>query len=266
MKNQTGILAGGIAVVLALFGSTLARADSLSVTATLTGVAYDGVLVTLGLNDGAGHTESVTGIAGEYQWTQNSGSYVLGKAGSFSTFCIEITQDVSLNTQYGYELASLQTSPQPTPNYWIPTNGMGSADATKIEQLWTADYSNVDNAATAAAFQFAIWKIIYGSQLTFSGGSAVSSDLTLANSWLTALPANEADANVVALSSSYTNSPNPGSQDQITAAPSGYSSAPLPATALSGGVLLFCLGILATIRRMGRWSSVRPAAITPPTP
>lgn len=245
---------------------TAVRADSLAVDATLTGVAYNGVTVTLDLNDGKGHTYGATGTAGQYQWQQNSGTYVLGKAGSFSTFCIEITQDISLNTQYGYELTSLQNSPQPTPNYWIPNNGMGSADAAEIDRLWAADYSKVNSADSAAAFQFAIWKIIYGSQLTFSAGtpfngSEISGDVGMASTWLAALPTSGSGANLVALSSSSASSPNPGAQDQITLAPPGYSAAPLPATAPAVAALLASLGALVGLRRLLARYRVAPPSL-----
>lgn len=235
------------AVTVAFAGGLLAlacgplRADTIE--AKFNSVANGGVLATLTLNDQQGHTTTASGYVGEYLWTQTAGTPTLGNGGSFATFCIEITQDINFGGSYGYDLIPVADAPRPS-SYWTPTGGMGATDATQISQLWAAHIGDVNTADTAAAFQFAVWEIIYGNELTInpyssSQGSQVANDVTLANSWLTGLSGT--GANLIALSSNYADSPNPDSQDQITGSPYPPPSpapVPLPATADMGLALL----------------------------
>jgi hypothetical protein len=233
-----------------------------SITAEFNSVTDGGVLVTLGLDNGSGDKLSVSGYAGEYNWKQLSGSPTLGNAGSFSTFCIEISQDINFGGKYGYNLVAPSTAPQPS-SFWTPAGGMGAADATLIAELWNAHYVSDPNNWSVdgeASFQFAIWDIIYGKELTISGygpandGAKVSNDATTAMDWVNALPTDGsgAQANLIALTSNGTTNPNPNSQDQITGSP--YSpptptAAPLPGTAKMGLILLSAFGAVVALGR-----------------
>jgi hypothetical protein len=233
------------------FSAKPVRADT--IVAKFDSVAHGGVAATLNLNDHAGHSTTVSGYVGEYLWTQTGGTPTLGSAGSFATFCVEITQDINFGGSYGYDLIPVGSAPRPS-SYWTPVGGMGGTDATEICQLWAAHINDVTTADTAAAFQFAVWQIIYGNELTItpyqtSQQSEFTTDIALADSWRTGLSG--AGANLIALSSNYTDSPNPNSQDQITVSPYPTPSptpVPLPATANAGLALLAGAGLILSFR------------------
>ena len=212
----------------ALVGITRAS----SITATFTGVANGGITVTPTLNGAA----VGTGLAGQYLWHETAGSPILGNAGDYRTFCIELTQDISSNQSYTYSVVDLATAPRP--GQYVGSSGMGTAKADQITQLWGQDFSKVVDGNTAAEFQFAVWRIVYGQIFGVDSGNAAR--LAVADSWIGALDPNGARAPVIALSS-------PTVQDQITVAP-------IPSAAWSGLTLIAGLGTFRFCRRAGRRS------------
>lgn len=110
--------------------------------------------------------------AGEYDWTRtDSGSqtysFMTGK--TFSTFCIEITQFIKTGTSYNWEVVNLASAPTPGAGQGSNTTaGMGAARANMLQELFEKNYSTLYDGADAAeknlraaAFQVAIWEVVF---------------------------------------------------------------------------------------------------------
>lgn len=267
------------AVALACAGGV---ASAGSVTATLTGVAPGTEIVNVNFTNpynSAGdpfHTFSGAVYAGELEWSGNSGND-LGLT-NFSTYCIEFAQEVNFGQAVSYTLTNLGTAPQPfgapTGN---PANGVGGTDnllsgSTRenlIRRLYThyVDSGDLDdvfvndgiaNGIEKAAFQIAIWKIIYETDssaytslttgnITFSAYDGAFAQISsLASTYLTSVIANAnssdaswaPDTTLAALT-------NRTAQDQLLPVNDVTITAllpvPLPAAAGSGGVGLAML-------------------------
>jgi len=94
-------------------------------------------------------------------------------------FCIDIARDESEGPPgyTGYSTTTLASAP------FGPSGPMGSAAATKIEEMWTKYYSlAASSSVDAAALQVAIWEeVALGNgtyTLTVSGNSAVTTEAT----------------------------------------------------------------------------------------
>jgi PEP-CTERM motif len=131
--------------------------------------------------------------------------------GSFTAYCVELNQEISLNTTY----TDFTVAASPT---FSNTNAL-----TDIGRLYSENLTLTGSVAQAA-FQIAIWEIIYetggtyavGSGVAqFSGGSADPGALALADTYLADLAATNV-YNVTVLTSA-------NEQDLVTA-----STAPVP--------------------------------------
>jgi hypothetical protein len=181
-------LAAAVVAVCAIgMGWTPARADS--VTATFSNV-NPGEVVTIPVNGG---TES--GWAGVYNFINASG-YLTG---SFSGFCIDISQDIFTSQTVTFGVAALASAPV---DGNLPT-AMGALRAELIAELWYNDYALIGTSnSNAAAFQLAIWEIINETQtnngtlvLNIDSGTFYATDqdsptLAMANTWLGQLSLN----------------------------------------------------------------------------
>jgi hypothetical protein len=132
-----------------------------TITAQLTGTSNNGA-PTVSINDGEGSSSLTSyNYAGYVDWTQkpslNNASIPL----HFTTFCIELTQDVGFGGTYTYQLTTLDKTPNPGSPQTGGPSGMGLIKADAISRLWGGFYSNNLSANDAAAFQLAIWKIEY---------------------------------------------------------------------------------------------------------
>jgi len=75
-------------------------------------------------------------------------------------FCLDLKQFTSTDWR-PYAVNPLEVAPQ---DGGSPFQAMGVAKANAIRELWGEQYASVVNNATAAAFQSAIWEIIYEDQ------------------------------------------------------------------------------------------------------
>jgi hypothetical protein len=183
------------------------------------------------------------------------------------TFCIELNQGIS--NPVGYNVANLTSAPAPG----VGVGQMTANQAAAVRQLWARYNSTIGtNSTKAAAFQLALWEIIYdsegqwgagganlmGSSYNFLGNGSLKSSTAAAanqaNAWLQSLTSSGPQANLAALTSA-------DDQDQLIELKDGYTIrggdiVPTPAPA---GLILAATGIvplLALRRRLvGRIST-----------
>jgi len=117
---------------------------------------------------------------------------------SFTSYCVDLYQELSLNTQYS--------------NYYEVSGAahkfVNSSAATDIGRLFTAFGSNLNGAVDQAAFQIALWEISYETSgqydVTLGAATFLGSDsaaLTQASYFLSHMAA-QSDVNVWVLESS----------------------------------------------------------------
>jgi len=247
-----------VAALVAVAGMAVAgSANADTVTATFNGVTpglsvavnYDGAL-------GGSAFNQVTS-AGRFNWTTTGtnpappltvGSQVFNVGTQFITFCIELNQSIASGGSATFTVSALTSAPGVGPT-------ITGATATSIRELWEDHYYqhviNNSNSAglaqNAAAFQVAIWELIYdqggaknvaAGHITFTSSPAV----VQAQSWLAALDGTvTVNTNVIALTSQ-------SSQDQsfiISSAP--IVETPLPPV-MWGGIGLLGMSLVGKLR------------------
>jgi hypothetical protein len=251
------------------FGS-LAQAET--ITATLTGLQpYVFPTVKLSYNSGAVTTQ-VTGGTGAILWSNGSTTNPTNDpafTGNFTTYCIDLLQDIYFGQQYKFDVADLAMGAPKAGAYLVGgplVSPMGTARADAIQKLYDLHYGDTLGATpdgNKTAFQLAIWNIIY--DVSGTGGQAdtsVSSGsgnfyvvsgvngsvVSTANSWLADVfnpaltPATHSYAVQALIGEN-------GAQDQIYASPSSGSPAPTPSV-LAGGLAL--LSLCGLFRLKGR--------------
>jgi hypothetical protein len=119
----------------------------------------------------------------------------------------------------------------PPPGVSLAAAGSEMSKADYLRKLWALHAYQVVDGTTGAAFQTALWDIVYDADFSLSVGNfrATGGATTLAQNWLTDVKNSQAAytaPNLVALT-------NPEGQDQIAAAP-----VPLPSAAVGGLVML----------------------------
>lgn len=188
------------------------------------------------------------GEAGCFNWTRDGGSYT-GVGSTFSTFCLELSELVAVNTQYTYKVVDPATAPDGGPP-GDPNNlftfPLGPAGADLMSELFGRFYPtlNLSSNDECAAFQAAVWEIVYDPNLvinnpgdsylidfTPAGAGVNAVVLPLAQSYLNALDGTGPRATLDAFT-------HPTAQDQIVPAPTGLA--------------LLGLGGLAAARRRRR--------------
>jgi len=199
-----------LCAALALLGLIVSGASAASVTATLNGMPEYRIFDT-SLDGGASfHRTS----AGELHWTRAPG-------GEFDAFCIELTQRLGYG-KYTYDLLPMENN--------------------LLSELWGRDYGKIGDADTAAAFQLAVWEIVYdepaldlkGGMFRIKGAIESQAYFKTAQSWLGELDGSGPKADLLAMS-------NPRFQDQVTAAP-------LPAS-IWGGLGMLAMTLMVKLRR-----------------
>lgn len=164
-----------------------AALETMSITLASQGPSGDGSgspQVTLYNTDGSVATQAYVSQGGAVDWsnlTYLSGDHYTfagdplnpASNSTFISFCIELTQDISLNSTYTVDVVSLASAPKPASGPLA--TGMGSTPAMLIAELWAAHFHDIfytgsqqnplepTQEESAAAFQLAVWKLEYDS-------------------------------------------------------------------------------------------------------
>ncbi len=228
MKNRTLVRS----LVLAGTVSSLALAQTASadtIKAKFTSSLGMAVNVTSPVNNGNVNTV-------KFSWTRTDtpGPGVdFTIPNNFNTYCVDLAQYVSANTNYTYNVV--------TP----AAHGFTANQETLLSRLWATQFSNVDTANESAAFQVAVWEIVYDTNATLTSGTFVlnnaSAVATLAQGWLNTITDANFSFNGTLPQISVLESST--AQDQITVLPSNVPAAGTGVLGLAG------LGLLAKRQR-----------------
>ncbi len=194
-----------------------------------------------------GATTIGTYRAGEYKGTLNKGTV---NEQSFSTFCTDVYQSLWFGTDYQYQRL---TAPE-TQSLWGASTTYNSNSYGLVSKLFTTAYTSVNSSTTSAAFQYALWELLYEKSGTYTIGDNGNFSLTntdgnastKANEWLAAVTGASATEGYV-IQSLFKGELNPsrvGVQDLVIATP-----VPEPQTY---ALALVSLGIVAGYARRKR--------------
>lgn len=171
--------------------------------------------------------------AGIFEWQRVGGTHPGLPTGIFQTVCIELDQYVASHV---FNVIPVENGPQP--GSLLTAGPMGLAKADMLSKLWAAYWGTAhDNSGNAAAFQIAVWEIVYDGDTDLAGGDfrhnyggPLPLFVTMAQGWLDSLPGLDDATSLIALS-------NLRDQDQIT------SIVPVAPAVWGGLTLLTGLGI-----------------------
>jgi hypothetical protein len=262
-----------------------ARAFGSSVQADLTGGVAPGS-DTLALSF-KGTTPTGANFVGQIDWTITAGEYTNDFAGganaqlksdalaalphSFSTYCIEGTEDVILGQTATWADGVVTLDKAPDPGDLSKT--LDPTQIADLTDLWNLFHDGIgsDNVKSTA-FQLAIWEIVDDDRNGLSAdgvttnststaefgvgtfeaaagsGSGDASALTMAGTWLSDVLTDETlTPSVIPTTYTLYALAGAGTQDQLIAVPTAV--APLPAALPAGLSLMAALGFGRVIRR-----------------
>lgn len=247
---------GRLAVLVAVGSLPLAGAARAgTVTATLDGVSPSQIV-------GLSYNSQWLGnaYAGALNWTGQQANGP-GLDGSFTTFCIDLTQDVYIGGTYTYDVADPSLAPNPLPpTAPVGATGMGAANLQRLQNLYALDYDSIgtDNDR-GAAFQIAIWEVLFDTgqshdvstgQFAVSGAS--TNVINLANQFV----ADATSSDTLAFRNQLMALTSATAQDQLFIGPPAsiepgppLTAVPTPAAAVGA---LPLLGALAAFKRKRR--------------
>jgi hypothetical protein len=197
--NLRVIAAAGLAAALSGIGAAPALADTVEARFTYTNLVVANVVSPV-------LTGNVNTV--RFHWTRidTPGPGVDDTvAPNFASFCIDLAKHVRANTNYEYEVFA------PDEIGWSPSRILS------MQMLWADRFHQVNNNDTSAAFQLAVWELVYDTDRSLSTGSfratAPGSAISIAQGWLDGLTsgtsANQSLPNLRLLISE-------GAQNQIT--------------------------------------------------
>lgn len=148
---------------VAIVGAAAMTMGGLSSTASANTIdlSFDGLVFGNSSLTARSTLNSSNFYAGAMQWSE------IGNPGnSFTTFCLEVTQLVSSTSTYTITSLAGELDPIPT----LDSGGMGETRARLMQSLFDNHYGSALNSAfESAAFQLAVWEIVYEDTLDQSG-------------------------------------------------------------------------------------------------
>jgi hypothetical protein len=166
-------------------------------------------------------TRNVNSVRFNWTRTDAPGSNIdTAVPAEFTTYCIELNQNVAASTNVLYEVLT------PEAAGWTPERTLA------VQALWGSFFNDVNDTASNAAFQIAMWELTHDSDRnldtgTFRSGSPAGAK-SMAQSWLTNL-----DSSLRGPLPTLTVLRSPTSQDQVTVIP-----APGAAACVAAGLLI----------------------------
>lgn len=106
------------------------------------------------------------GAAGFFNWDKTGGTYG-GVSGNFDAFCLELTEVIQEPNSYTYKVVPLASGLAPDGD-GANTFPLNPLQIAQMSELW-GRHRNSITAASATAFQLAIWEIVYDTNLTING-------------------------------------------------------------------------------------------------
>lgn len=128
-------------------------------------MTFDGLPLSNAITLIAG-SKTINTQAGILQWTRTGGDHPGLPTGSFGTVCVEIDQFLRSTT---YDVINVEDGPKP--GVALGAGPMGASKADMLAKLWAAYWNGAQgDADKGAAFQLAVWEIVYdGDTDLFSG-------------------------------------------------------------------------------------------------
>lgn len=178
MKTQSLALIAGLAV--------MASGASATVIATYVDT-NPGNWGNVSIDSGVTFTGSVK--AGQFNWVKTGGTFGGLANGAFATFCIEVQQGILPGNSYTFNIDTVANAPQPMNN---PLSApMGAFKADRISELYGRFFGLLSTNDQYAAFQLAIWDIIYDLGTGVTNGIFQAANfgaaIPLADNWLAQL-------------------------------------------------------------------------------
>lgn len=207
-----------LSACLLVLGSTAAAANAAIIEAHLTSISPERHMDVSW--DGGAHFRTLHTGVNNFLVT---GGDAFTAGSTFRGFCIDLNQTISFNASNIFVVTPVENAP-------VPGGGMGLSDANLLRELWGRYYSLAMSNDQGAAFQSAVWEIVFDSGLNISTGTVQvdgnNTVETLAQAWLDSLNGDTAHfAPVYALTST-------GTQDMLVPAPGAFALLGLGALAM----------------------------------
>jgi len=115
---------------------------------------------------------------------------------SFSTFCTDVYQSLNFGLNYQYDRRTVDQTKDLWGNKPYAATTYNPNSYSLVSKLFTTAYSSVNNSTKSAAFQYALWELLYektsstytiGNDGNFWLTNTDSAATTQANTWLESL-------------------------------------------------------------------------------
>lgn len=85
-------------------------------------------------------------------------------APTFKAFCIDLGQTIGFGSTHSFTKNAVEAAP-------IPGGGMGNVKADLLRELWGRHFLGINSNIKGAAFQAAVWEIVFDTGLDLASGT-----------------------------------------------------------------------------------------------